>query len=204
MAASKRSYGTGQLYVKSGSYYGRWRTSDDRKLNRKVGLVRVPGTSDGLTRTQAERRFVELQQEEEVNPRRLPEVKPMTVGDASVVLRNRLEIEGSRKSYLKGCESMERCHVVPALGDMKCEDDSELGVEVCDLWGHVFLWLWCCRARHRNRARRTRGAGATMEGGRGAGLGLGDSRLRNLGSLFAGGRAAAVGKELDLADDAMA
>lgn len=122
MAASKRSYGTGQLYVKSGSYYGRWRTSDGRKLNRKVGLMRVTGTSDGLTRTQAERRFVEIQQEEEISPRPIVEVKPMTVEDASVVLRNRLEIEGSRKSYLKGCESMERCHVVPALGHMRCED----------------------------------------------------------------------------------
>ena len=104
------------------------------------------------------------------------------------------------------CVVFRRCEAagerIGAVTDV--EFDSELGVEVCDLWGHVFLWLWCCRARHRNRARRTRGAGATMEGGRGAGLGLGDSRLRNLGSLFAGGRAAAVGKELDLADDAMA
>jgi hypothetical protein len=54
---SKRSYGTGELYEKHGAYYGRWRTSDERKLNRKVGLVRMPGSSDGLTRAQAERAF---------------------------------------------------------------------------------------------------------------------------------------------------
>ena len=47
---SKRSYGTGELYEKHGAYYGRWRTSDDRKLNRKVGSVRNPGSADGLTR----------------------------------------------------------------------------------------------------------------------------------------------------------
>ena len=48
--AGKRSYGTGELYEKHGSYYARWRTSDGRKLNRKVGAVRPPGTSDGFTR----------------------------------------------------------------------------------------------------------------------------------------------------------
>ena len=47
---SKRSYGTGQIYEKHGAYYGRWRTSDDRKLRRKVGSVRNPGASNGLTR----------------------------------------------------------------------------------------------------------------------------------------------------------
>ena len=38
------TYGTGQLYKKHGAYYGRWRTSDGRKLNRRIGAVRPPGT----------------------------------------------------------------------------------------------------------------------------------------------------------------
>jgi hypothetical protein len=54
---AKRDYGTGQLYIEFGSYYGRWRTADGRKLNRKVGKARVKGTSEGLTRAEAERRF---------------------------------------------------------------------------------------------------------------------------------------------------
>jgi integrase len=54
---AKRSYGTGQLYEKSGAYYGRWRTGTGRRLNRKVGRVRTPGEDDGLTRSQAEREF---------------------------------------------------------------------------------------------------------------------------------------------------
>jgi integrase len=45
---AKRDYGTGQLYIEFGSYYGRWRTADGRKLNRKVGKARVKGTSEGL------------------------------------------------------------------------------------------------------------------------------------------------------------
>jgi hypothetical protein len=65
---SKRSYGTGELYEKHGAYYGRWRTSDDRKLNRKVGPVRKPGASDGLTRARAERAFRKMQEAEERRP----------------------------------------------------------------------------------------------------------------------------------------
>src|SRR6266536_205097 len=35
--ATKRSYGTGQLYEKHGSYYGRWWTLDGRQPNRRIG-----------------------------------------------------------------------------------------------------------------------------------------------------------------------
>ena len=58
---ARRNYGTGQLYEKHGAYYGRWRTSDGRKLNRKLGAVRRPGESAGLTRTQAERRLRQIE-----------------------------------------------------------------------------------------------------------------------------------------------
>ena len=53
---AKRGYGTGQLYVKHGAYYGRWRTLDGRKLNRRIGRV---GTG-GITRAEAERQFRKL------------------------------------------------------------------------------------------------------------------------------------------------
>ena len=33
---AKRGHGTGHVYVKHGAYYGRWRTSDDRLLNRRL------------------------------------------------------------------------------------------------------------------------------------------------------------------------
>lgn len=64
----KRAYGTGHLYEKSGAYYGRWRTLDGRQLNRKVGRIRRPGESDGLTRPQAERELRRLQDAEERAP----------------------------------------------------------------------------------------------------------------------------------------
>lgn len=48
------------------------RTADGRLLNRRVGRIRVQGTTDGLTRAQAERYFRRLQEEEELNPRPEP------------------------------------------------------------------------------------------------------------------------------------
>ena len=35
-AVVKRSHGSGHLYVKYGSYYGRWRGVDGRLINRKM------------------------------------------------------------------------------------------------------------------------------------------------------------------------
>ncbi len=125
----KRSYGTGQLYEKHDAYYGRWRTSDGRKLNRRVGKIREPGTSEGLTRSQAERRFRQMQQDEEIAPRRRADAEVVTVADASASLRRRLAVEGARKSYLEGCESMERVHVVPRLGVRPVHDVEAADVE---------------------------------------------------------------------------
>lgn len=125
----KRSYGTGQLYEKHGAYDGRWHTSDGRKLNRRVGEIREPGASTGLTRTQAERRFRQMQQDEEVAPRRRADAEVVTVEGASASLRRRLAVEGARKSYLEGCESMERVHVLPRLGTRPIHEVEAADVE---------------------------------------------------------------------------
>jgi len=61
---TRRGYGTGHLYTKSGAYYGRWRTVDGRMLNRRLGKIRAPGTREGLTRSQAERELRRLQEAE--------------------------------------------------------------------------------------------------------------------------------------------
>jgi integrase len=55
---ARRSYGTGQLFVRADSsgretWYGSWRVGG-RRVKRRVGLKRRRSTSDGLTRTQAE------------------------------------------------------------------------------------------------------------------------------------------------------
>jgi hypothetical protein len=51
---ARRPYGSGSLYVKAGSWYGRWWARDQR-VKRKLGAVRQPGSREGVTKAQAER-----------------------------------------------------------------------------------------------------------------------------------------------------
>ena len=111
----RRSYGTGQVYEKHGAYYGRWRTADGRKLNRRIGPVRSPGSRDGLGRSEAERQFRRIQQEEETRAP-APPGGTATVTEAADSHRRKLALEGARKSYLLGCRSMQRVHIDPRLG----------------------------------------------------------------------------------------
>jgi integrase len=114
--SGKRTAGAGHLYEKYGSYYGRWRTLDGRLLNRKVGPIRTPGIRDGLTRAQAEREFRRLQDAEERAPRPIRGTDIPSVDEAADSLRERLTVSGARRSYLEGCESMQRVHITPRLG----------------------------------------------------------------------------------------
>jgi integrase len=126
---AKRGYGTGQLYEKSGAYYGRWRTTSGRRLNRRVGRVRAPGETDGLTRSQAEREFRRLQDAEERAPRPLPGAQAPTVEEVTASLRERIELRGASKSYVEACEYMQRIHIGPHLGARKITDIGTADVE---------------------------------------------------------------------------
>ncbi len=124
----KRSYGTGQLYTKQGSYYGRWRTSDGRRLNRLLGPMRATGSAEGLTRAEAERVFRKTREKEEQAPR--PKVTArITVDDAGDSLRAKQKLEGARKSYQENCESMQRVHISPKLGSLPVAGVSRAQVE---------------------------------------------------------------------------
>jgi integrase len=126
---SKRVYGTGHLYEASGSYYGRWRTANGRRLNRKIGRVRSQGSSDGLTRAQAERAFRQLQEAEEQTPSGARDAPEVTVSTAASSLHRAKSLEGARKSYLENLESMQRVHVEPGIGATPLEDVSTADIE---------------------------------------------------------------------------
>jgi hypothetical protein len=126
----KRPYGTGHLYEKSGAYYGRWRTPDGRRLNRRIGSVRAPGDSDGITRAQAERMFRNVQADEATTSRaKAKRKRAVTVDFAANALRERLAIEGARLSYRQNTQSMQRIHVSPALGNCRIETITRQDVE---------------------------------------------------------------------------
>ena len=70
--ASRRSYGTGSLYVRKDStgretWYGKWH-SNGRRVKRAIGPKRVDGSRDGLTRAQAEAELRRLMAETQPKP----------------------------------------------------------------------------------------------------------------------------------------
>jgi hypothetical protein len=60
----KRPYRRGQIYEKSGAYYGRWPTADGRRRNRQLGPKRATGSSQGLKGAMAERALRQRQEAE--------------------------------------------------------------------------------------------------------------------------------------------
>jgi integrase len=127
--ADKRRSGTGCLYEKAGSYYGRWRTSDGRQLHRKVGRVRAVGERDGLTRAAAEREFRRMQDAEERDPRPAHGVPLPTIDELATSLRAQQELRGLSKSYRDNCERMQRVHIAPRMGQRPLIDVSTQDVE---------------------------------------------------------------------------
>jgi len=67
---SRRSYGSGSIHEHRGAWYGKWRVGG-RQVKRKLGAKRQPGSSDGLTRKQAEGQLRRL----------IGEVRPAPPGD---------------------------------------------------------------------------------------------------------------------------
>jgi integrase len=125
----KRSHGSGHLYVKHGSYYGRWRGLDGRLVNKRIGKVRTRGQKDGITRADAERGLRRLVEAETRQPAPTPSERSPTVDGVADELRGRLAVEGARLSYRQNCESMQRVHVSPAIGKRRVDSITRQDVE---------------------------------------------------------------------------
>ena len=105
--SSRRAYGTGSLFKCRGAWYGKWRAGD-RQVKRKIAPIRQPGSSDGLTRKQAEAKLRRLMEQtqfvapvarltfEDVGNRYVDHVehvmqrKPSTVQDYRIMLTRHL------------------------------------------------------------------------------------------------------------------
>jgi integrase len=115
---SKRSYGTGALFVRTDCggremWYGQWRTRG-RLVKRKLGLKREPGTRNGLTHAQAER---ELRRRIESEVPHLPSDRRLTLEEAGSRFIQHLEAVGRKPSTLVAYRSALRVHLVPYFGD---------------------------------------------------------------------------------------
>jgi hypothetical protein len=101
----------------------------DRTWRPAGGKVRKRGENDGITRADAERGLRRLVEHES---RRCPPavVEPVrSVDEVIEVLRDRLVIQGARKSYQENCESMQRIHISPAIGSRRIDDVTRRDIE---------------------------------------------------------------------------
>lgn len=94
MSAKRRSYGTGQLFIKCDTrgrehWYGRFYVGGAR-IKRRIGTKRAVGSSHGLTRPQAEKRLRQLMETESL----------------SIAADNRLAIESAGERYLIHLDSV--------------------------------------------------------------------------------------------------
>ena len=109
----RRSYGSGSLYQRAGSWYGRW-YSNGRRVKRKLGPVRPAGTREGLTRAMAEREMRRRIEAELPTPSVAARV---AVAEAGARLLVHLEGLGRKRSTMEGYESFLRVPLAPFFGD---------------------------------------------------------------------------------------
>jgi integrase len=129
IAAMARQHGTGRIYIKWGAFYGRWRTLDGRYVNRRLGKIRRRGSSEGLSRTEADRLLRRLIEVETARPATEVDARPRTVDEVADELRDRLSVQGARLSYRQNCESMQRVHISPVLGTRRVDGVKRQDVE---------------------------------------------------------------------------
>ena len=114
---TKRAYGTGSLMQKHGAWYGRWRPPDGRRLSRRIGPIRKPGTDSGLTRREAEAQLRKIMLAEEVRPTPKAAAR-RTVDDAASALIEHKRVQGVSRSYLQTLSAAQRHHFGPEIGGM--------------------------------------------------------------------------------------
>jgi integrase len=116
---ARRSYGTGRLFVRADSrgresWYGSW-WAGSRRVKRKLGSKRVQGTTDGLTRRQAER---ELSRRIHETPAVAPRPRGTFRELAEQHLRHLETALDRRPSTMHDYRIILRRHLYPAFGDL--------------------------------------------------------------------------------------
>lgn len=128
---AKRSYGSGSLYTRTGSsgaevWYGHWR-QNGRQVKRRIGPKRAPGSREGLTRTQAEKKLRQEIGEVEVNPPTAGERK--TVEEVAGIYIAQAKRRGRKRSTLEDIESDTRVHLEPFFANRSLDSIKSADVE---------------------------------------------------------------------------
>ena len=131
-ATPRRSYGSGRIYVRtyadgSQGWYGIW-WAGARRVKRKLGPKRTPGSRSGLTRTQAE---AELRRQMSLAPAFAAATvgERLTVAELGERYRRHLEAAGRKPSTTRAVESCCRVWLEPTLGEQALDAVTAEAVE---------------------------------------------------------------------------
>ncbi len=118
MAAQRRSYGSGSLYVRVDGngreqWYGHWR-ANGRQVKRRIGPKRSEGERDGLTRVQAE---AELRRLIAATQTTRPVGERLTVEEVAARYLLHSQRQGRKLSTRQNIESEVRVHLAPFFGN---------------------------------------------------------------------------------------
>jgi integrase len=113
----RRSYGTGSLYVRRDargreSWYGRWHAAG-RRVKRRIGPKRQPGSREGLIQAQAEAELRRLIGEGQAKSR---SGEQLTVAQVGAHYIAHAERRGRKPSTRQNIESEVRVHLAPFFG----------------------------------------------------------------------------------------
>lgn len=133
----RRSYGTGSLSVRrdrkgAETWYGMW-YAHGRRVKRRIGPKREPGSRRGLTRVQAETQLRRMAAETRVVAK--PTGERLSVAEVSSRYVAHAERRGRKLSTRLHIESETRVHLAPFFGD-RALDSIDPG-EVLDLIGRL-------------------------------------------------------------------
>lgn len=111
----RRPYGTGSLQLRGGTWYGLWRDPAGRRVQRRIGPARTPSLSDGLTRSEAEKRLRALRTTDG-GATAAADTGRVTFDVAGEALAASLKIKQRKKSHQMTVASDLRNHIVPFFG----------------------------------------------------------------------------------------
>ena len=115
--------GTGHLYQKDDRWYGQWYVRGKR-VKRSLVPVRQPGTSDGLTKRQAQARMLDAMAKTDSAP--APVTERLTVEEVGKRRIRELARRGRKHdTTLANDQSEIRCHFTPHFGQAAIADIGE-------------------------------------------------------------------------------
>ena len=112
---TRRPYGAGSLYARGGVWYAHWRADGGRQVKRRVGPMRVEGSRDGLTRSQAEAELRRLIAD--TNPARITAGDALTMAELGRRYLANLERQSRKKATTTAVESILRVWLEPFFAE---------------------------------------------------------------------------------------